>query len=110
MLFLLTLFACAETTYDACLAGIEIACACENVSCDGTPEGCCYSDEEAEQACEEYDMRYCDPDGGMYDATLCGYAEGNQDPEVLEYMNCTQKVYAEECDQEPVAEECPAPE
>jgi hypothetical protein len=110
-LFLLTLFACgpghAETMFEACLTGYRLACACEPDFCARTPEGCCVSDEAAEQACVEFDMRTCDPDGGMYDAALCTYAEDHQNPDVLAYTNCAQKAYAEECDIEAISEECP---
>lgn len=86
------LLSCAgdPTEFDLCLDGLEIACEC------GTSP--CLEEVEARRACADYNMRYCDAGGDVYNAGMCRTAQEHQSEENFDYLACFNFVLTAECD------------
>lgn len=102
---LLTLLACTPapghdpTTYEACITWTEMQCECGNIQANAAdPEYFC-DPENAQGSCAMYDMRYCDTQDEMFDASSCEYVHDSATDELTEWYNCwnSEQVGKDEC-------------
>ena len=85
------------TVYDACLTWTEIACACGNIESDqSNPQWYCDA-ANVEGTCDRFDMAYCDTQSADFDAARCETVHDAVTPDMLDWLNCVNAVYADEC-------------
>lgn len=85
------------TTYAACVTWTELACDCRNDEVDSAdPEYFC-KDDTVEVWCRAYDLDACDSASDKFDADQCQYVQDHDTKEALDYFNCANANYSDEC-------------